>query len=264
MPPKAKRKKDAALSAAVTIPASDLRDSARESSRVADESGADAGSAFGLRLYSVRPNDSGSSLQSVTERLCEETPATGAAIALDRDGQIVCVASTGTAPPVGVVIDRTTGISGVCLRTGKTTVCGDTETDTRVNRVSADYIRSIIAAPVLCDDEATGLVEIFSPLARAFAPSHIAFAEHVAQSLEQRRARSKPFVGSLERAAAEPELQSQFLATINGNRAFQWLRNPTFPESAQSGIARIVANSRTIAITALVLAIFLAVLWLAL
>src|SRR5690242_12464221 len=44
-------------------------------------------------------------LQSLTEVLREITQATGAAIALARPGgEVICVSSTGTAPPSGIVI----------------------------------------------------------------------------------------------------------------------------------------------------------------
>ena len=264
MSQKAKRKKDTAAAVAIAVSRHDLSDWARESSpRAGDAQGAEVISSRVVRPYTVYPRDHSSSLQSVAESLCKETPASGAAIALERDGHTICVASTGTAPPVGVVIDRASGISGVCLREGKTIVCDDAETDGRVNRASAGSIRSIIAAPILGGDRVLGLVEILSTSASAFTPSHAAFTEDVAKSLEQQYA--PPAMLPVDATPSEAMLvQPPVFESLGRNNASLSFSNVKLSESARSAIALVVANSRTIVITSLVMALFVALLWLAL
>jgi TonB family protein len=262
MSQKVKRKKITASGISLAV-AEHLTDSELESARlIRDGKNVTATVTRVIDPPRASVSENPGSLQSITDDLCKDTSATGAAIALDVDGQIICVASTGTAPPVGVAIDRATGISGVCLRAAKTIVCDDAESDTRVNRASSSYIRSIIAAPVFTEDRASGLVEILSTSAWAFTPSHVARTEQVARSLEQQCAPAIPSPAVLTSTAllVEPPV----FETIGGNDAFAPLTDATIPDRLRSAIALIVSHSRTIAITAVVLALFLSVLWLTL
>jgi protein TonB len=226
--------------------------------REATESSADEPTAQGARL-----------LQLMTESVREQTGATGAAIALDNNGQTVCVASAGTAPPVGVTIDRDTGISGACLSTGRTILCEDAETDARVNRAGASYIRSIIAAPVLAGDRAGGLVEVLSTSAHAFEASHVGLVEDLARFLERHREVAGNRTVSIEPAAAveapafaEPVAQPVSLG--EESRASVAVGETDLAARARSAMLMVAANSRTIGLTAAALVLFIAVLWLAL
>jgi putative methionine-R-sulfoxide reductase with GAF domain len=109
-------------------------------------------------------------LQLIAERCCTFTRANGAAIALLDNGEMVCRASSGDAPPVGATLEIGSGFSGYCARTGFLQRCDDTETDPRVDRESCRLlgIRSIIAVPIRLGDKVIGLVEVFSSKARAF------------------------------------------------------------------------------------------------
>jgi putative methionine-R-sulfoxide reductase with GAF domain len=107
------------------------------------------------------------SLQLIAIRSQALVRATGAAIAVAATdpGIMVCRASAGPdAPPVGVELHVGSGFSGECVRTGKTLHCDDTETDTRVDKVScrALGIRSMIAVPVGASDKVLGIIEVFS------------------------------------------------------------------------------------------------------
>ena len=263
MSQKAKRKKVVDGGISIAIAEHDLTNSAREFLRFTDNDKDD--NAVAKRV--VRPPrayayERASSLQSLADALRQDTTATGAAIALEVDGQIICVASSGTAPPIGVAIDRATGISGVCLRDAKTIVCDDAESDARVNRASSCYIRSIIAAPVFSHDRASGLVEILSTSAFAFTPLHAAHTEDVARSLQQQYAPAMPAADAM--ASDATFVQPPVFQTINGSAASFPLGNSTIPERARNVIALIVAHGRTIAITSVVLTVFLTLLWLAL
>src|SRR5438270_13772417 len=54
-------------------------------------------------------------LNEIVEQACLSTGATGAAIALHRDGELVCRASSGsTAPELGARLDSASSLSGEC------------------------------------------------------------------------------------------------------------------------------------------------------
>src|SRR5215469_10446599 len=109
-------------------------------------------------------------LNQIVEQSCLATGATGAAIALLRDGEMVCRATTGgNAPDLGVRLDNA-GFSAECLRIGTLQRCDDTETDPRVDAVACRLlgVRSILVVPLWYWGEFMGIFEIFSPRPNAF------------------------------------------------------------------------------------------------
>ena len=109
-------------------------------------------------------------LNQIVEQACLATGATGAAIALTRDGEMVCRATTGrTAPDLGVRLDNA-GFSAECLRVGMLQRCDDTETDPRVDAAACRLlgVRSILVVPLWYWGEFMGIFEIFSTRPNAF------------------------------------------------------------------------------------------------
>ena len=109
-------------------------------------------------------------LNQIVEQACLATGATGSAIALTRDGEMVCRATTGrTAPDLGVRLDNA-GFSAECLRVGTLQRCDDTETDPRVDPAACRLlgVRSILVVPLWYWGEFMGIFEIFSPRPNAF------------------------------------------------------------------------------------------------
>ena len=109
-------------------------------------------------------------LNQIVEQACLATGATGAAIALTRNGEMVCRATTGrTAPDLGVRLDNA-GFSAECLRVGTLQRCDDTETDPRVDTAACRLlgVRSILVVPLWYWGEFMGILEIFSPRPNAF------------------------------------------------------------------------------------------------
>src|SRR6201997_1762417 len=109
-------------------------------------------------------------LNQIVEQACLATGATGSAIALTRDGEMVCRATTGrTAPDLGVRLDNA-GFSAECLRVGTLQRCDDTETDPRVDATACRLlgVRSILVVPLWYWGEFMGIFEIFSPRPNAF------------------------------------------------------------------------------------------------
>jgi putative methionine-R-sulfoxide reductase with GAF domain len=116
--------------------------------------------------------DLDAALQLVAERALTFMHATGAAIALSRGDEMVCVAAAGTdAPGPGARLRVDSGFSGECIRADKLLRCDDAEIDSRVDREACRVlgIRSIMAIPIHRDHTVIGLLEVFSPTADAFS-----------------------------------------------------------------------------------------------
>jgi putative methionine-R-sulfoxide reductase with GAF domain len=123
-----------------------------------------------------------SSLPMLAEHARDFTGASGAAIALSVGDEMICRASTGSAPSVGSCFQTGTGFSGECVRAGRLLQCDDTETDPRVDRESCRDlgIRSMIAVPIQASNAVSGLLEVFSPQPDAFSLSHSVFLQRLA------------------------------------------------------------------------------------
>src|SRR6202008_2438922 len=109
-------------------------------------------------------------LNQIVEQACLATGATGAAIALLRNGEMVCRATTGrNAPDLGTRLDNA-GFSAECLRIGTLQRCDDTESDPRVDASACRLlgVRSILVVPLWYWGEFMGIFEIFSPRPNAF------------------------------------------------------------------------------------------------
>ncbi len=112
------------------------------------------------------------------------TGATGAAVALAREGEMACQATSGaTAPDLGVSFSLQSGLSGECVRTASTLLCDDTESDHRVNRQGARSlcIRSMMLAPITQRGAVVGVLEVFAAQPRTFGPDDITTLEILAE-----------------------------------------------------------------------------------
>lgn len=110
-------------------------------------------------------------LNEVVEQARAETGATGAAVALIKDGEMICRASSGSnAPDLGVRVETSAGLSGACLATGQIQQCFDTEADPRVNAETCRQlgVRSMLMAPLVDEGKVLGILEVFSDHAGVF------------------------------------------------------------------------------------------------
>lgn len=125
----------------------------------------------GKSLAEMAQRDLTATLQLLAERAQYITAATGAAIALRDEDEMVCRASSGpSAPEVGALLQVNSGLSGESVRTRQTLRCDDAFTDPRVNRESCEAlgIRSVVVMPLLRDEEVIGVFELFSDQANVF------------------------------------------------------------------------------------------------
>ena len=143
-------------------------------------------------------------LATIIDAARKLTGASGAALAMWKDGAMVCRARSGdTAPALGAQLSAETGISGECLRTGRIQHCTDTESnpfvDVEVCRSLG--LRSIAVLPIQGWRGINGILEVFSTQPAAFTEPHIALLQQLAALAERARA-SQPHGAS----SAAPKL----------------------------------------------------------
>lgn len=110
-------------------------------------------------------------LNEIVEQACLATGATGAAVVLERDGEMSCRASSGpTAPELGSRLDTELGLSGACFKTRRTQWCDDVLLDSRVDIDGSARlgVRSVVVMPLLRGADLVGVIELFSARPYAF------------------------------------------------------------------------------------------------
>ena len=143
----------------------------------------------GRSLAEMAQRDLDAALQLLADRAQYITGASGAAIALRRDGKndMLCRASTGpNAPELGALLSTEFGLSGESVRTRQALRCDDAERDARVNRDVCRQmgIASVVVMPVVNDDEVLGVFELFSGKANAFGARDVSAVQRLSQMVE--------------------------------------------------------------------------------
>ena len=164
-------------------------------------------------------------LNEIVEQACLATGATGAAVVLERDGEMVCRASSGpTAPELGARQDVASGLSGECIRTGQTHRCDDAETDPRADASASQRlgVRSAMVLPLIDvhrGNRVIGLFEVFSPRAWAFGDRDErtleALSVRVLRNLERAAEPPASLFGSLVVSPLESSVGSGILSRID-------------------------------------------------
>ena len=110
-------------------------------------------------------------LNEIVEQACLATGATGAAIILERDGEMVCRATSGAnAPELGARLGSERGLTAECIKTRQAQRCDDAQADPRAD-VEASRIlgvRSVLVLPLLRNGDLAGVLEVFSSRPQAF------------------------------------------------------------------------------------------------
>jgi putative methionine-R-sulfoxide reductase with GAF domain len=123
-------------------------------------------------------------LQLLAERAQYITGASGAAIALLENDEMICRASAGpSAPELGAEVQVKTGLTGESVRTRQVLRCDDAETDPRVNRESCRSlgIRSVMVMPLVREQEVLGVFELMADRPQAFEERDITALERLAE-----------------------------------------------------------------------------------
>src|ERR1700704_2483829 len=107
------------------------------------------------------------------------TRASGAAIAFRGEQGTICRATSGEgAPPLGALVDTTSGISRQCLDSGTSLRCDDIATHGRVDpEISQGVgIRAVAVVPIYRksnNDDICGILEVFSDAPGVFTDHHL-------------------------------------------------------------------------------------------
>lgn len=135
--------------------------------------------------------DLDAALELLVDRAQYITGASGAAIALRRNGKndMLCRASTGSnAPELGALLSTEFGLSGESVRTRQPLRCDDAERDVRVNREVCRQlgIASVVVMPVVNDndDEVLGVFELFSGKVNAFGERDLSAVQRLSEMVE--------------------------------------------------------------------------------
>ena len=143
----------------------------------------------GHSLAEMAQRDLDAALQLLADRAQYITGASGAAIALRRDGKndMLCRASAGeNAPELGALLSTEFGLSGESVRTRQPLRCDDAARDVRVNREVCRQmgIASVVVMPVVNDDEVLGVFELFSGKANAFGVRDVSAVQRLSEMVE--------------------------------------------------------------------------------
>jgi TonB family protein len=171
-------------------------------------------------------------LNEIVEQACRITGASGAAIVLEREGEMVCRASSGpTAPQLGSRIDTQSGLSGECLRTRRNQCCDDARDDPRADLEASERVgvRSAMMMPLLCGDELLGLFQLFSTQSFAFGVRD----ERALEALGDRT------VSNLDQASgpAEPEAYQDAAQLVDSPEREKPRAAPEAPDAARATAA---------------------------
>ena len=165
-------------------------------------------------LAEMAQRDLDAALQLLAERAQYITGATGAAIALRRDGNndMLCRASTGpNAPELGALLSAEFGLSGESVRARLPLRCDDVERDARVNREGCRQlgVSSVAVMPILSDDQVLGVFELFSGRVNAFEERDLSALQRLGEMVET--------AVRLARTAqpSPPELMGEFVAEVS-------------------------------------------------
>ena len=123
-------------------------------------------------------------LREIVQRALQATHATGAAIALEQQGELICRAVAGdSASEIGARINTGSGPTGLCASSGIMQLCSNTELDSQVD---ADACRglgvsAIMVVPLLHQGQLLGLIEVFSRRPYAFGKRDLQALQDLAE-----------------------------------------------------------------------------------
>jgi TonB family protein len=144
-------------------------------------------------------------LNEIVEQACLATGATGAAVILERDGEMVCRASGGAnAPELGARLSSEKGLTAECIKTRQVQRCDDAQADPRADIEASRNlgVRSVMILPLLRNGDLAGVLEVFSSRLGAFGERDEvtlqALAHRILKNLERG---SEPFDAAAQNPA---------------------------------------------------------------
>jgi TonB family protein len=156
-------------------------------------------------------------LNETVEQARQTTRATGAAIALARDGEMICRASTGNAPELGTAVDTASGLSSACLSSGAMQQCSDTESDPRVDRDVCRHLhlRSMLLVPITQEGSVCGILEVFSSQPNAFDRDDYQTLQSLADNIvNAKKAAARGLAEDISLSEVKPASDEAFDSTV--------------------------------------------------
>jgi hypothetical protein len=188
-------------------------------------------------LAEMACGDLDAALQLLAERAQYITGASGAAIALRRGehNDMLCRASAGwNAPELGSLLSMEYGLSGESVKKRQAMRCDDAERDPRVNREGCRRlgIASVVVMPIVSDEQALGVFELFSGKPRAFDERDLSALQRLSQMIEI-AVKYAAAAHTTALAQREPALESQSSADVAAGetRRFEPATNPSVANS---------------------------------
>ena len=167
--------------------------------------------AVGLDLKAV--------MQRIADCTRELTGGTSAAVRLLDGDALVCGATSGSPEiqrphrlPIG------DNLSGHAMRSGRSLLCLDTETDERVDSALSRSrgVRSIIAVPLLHAGEAVGLLLLYGEEANAFGERDVMMMELLSVVLSAALAHAAEFEAKRDQVEALARFEATFAGALTG------------------------------------------------
>jgi diguanylate cyclase (GGDEF)-like protein len=146
-------------------------------------------------------------IELVLDRVQTVTNADGAAVELARGGVLVHQVVTGLSTHrQGSRVDAANSLSGLCLQVGTPLLCGDTETDSRVDAEACRRagVRSIGVAPILRARESLGVLKVMSAEAEHFDETDADVLELMANLVAASLHNASKLEDEAERALRDP------------------------------------------------------------
>ena len=150
-------------------------------------------------------------LNEIVEQACLATGATGAAIMLVWNGEMVCRASNGVnAPELGAPLGSESGLTAECIRTRQVQRCDDAQADARADAEASRSlgVRSVMIFPLLREGDLAGVLEVFSPQPGAFGDRDELTLEALAQRIVKNLERANETLSPSSSAAADSTVAS--------------------------------------------------------
>ncbi len=167
--------------------------------------------AVGLDLKAV--------MQRIADRTRELTAGTSAAVRLLDGDALVCGATSG-APEIQRPHRLPVGdnLSGHAMRSGRSLLCLDTETDARVDSALSRSrgVRSIIAVPLLHAGQAVGLLLLYGDEANAFGERDVTMMELLSVVLSAAMAHAAEFEAKRDQVEALARFEATFAGALTG------------------------------------------------
>ncbi len=186
-------------------------------------------------------------LNEIVEQACLATGASGAAVLLERDGEMMCRASSGVnAPELGARVGGT-GLTAECIKTRQVQRCDDAQSDPRADVEASRTlgVRSVMVLPLLRNGGLAGVLEVFSSRPGAFRERDEITMNALAQQILRNMERANHPV--LAAQLAPPDTPTQSLAEHEVEEFRSDLKPPVLDEEAisQNGLSQnsILENS---------------------